>query len=380
MPESRALTKPKILMHISRLHKFDGSSTDFLNQLAGLRRNGYTVHAHSRSAPDDCQESLISFEDAKVLAADPNTIVIFAFCGFDRQLHALRKAAKGRFIVRYQNVTPPKWFLPYSPRAFIHAFLGRMQMHFFVKRNRLDLLMPASKFSADELCRGMSAERRPPVCVVPIQSNGEAFQKQSDAFIPPHKKEKNALYVSRLLPHKGLTHLVKLLDAWKQTDAARAGMQLKITIAGKLSAEYKMFLKGIKQDAERREVFDHLTFHTDISQANLIALYQSADVYLCPSEHEGFGIPVVDAQCAGLPVIAIDKGATAETVGDGAVIIETDPVDYLRFAQTVERVLTDEQLRRRLIAAGYKNLDRFTADVVTSQLLDALPARKHPSI
>lgn len=379
MPDTTASSRTNVLVHISRLHKFDGSSTDFFCQLAGLRRHGYTVHVHSRSAPSDCQEPLVSFEDALALAADPATIIIFTFCGFDRQLHALRKAAKGYFIIRYQNVTPPKWFLPYSFKGYAHALLGRMQMHFFVKRQQLDLLMPASQFSANELCRNISEHKRPPVCVVPVQSDYVMFQKKTAAAVAPHKKTKTALYVSRLLPHKGLTHLVKLLDAWKVTDSARSGVELKITIAGKLSAEYASFLNRIRQDAERRNVLTQLTFHTDISQADLIALYHNADVYLCPSEHEGFGIPVVDAQSAGLPVVALDMGATAETVGDGAAIIEADPIDYVRFANTVEKVLTDDDMRLRLIDAGHKNVERFATERVTAQLLDVLRTRKHPS-
>ena len=377
MPQSKTLSLPKILVHISRLHKYDGSSTDLFYQVVGLRRQGYSVYIHSRSAPPDFPESLISFEEAKRLAADPDTTVLFTFCGFDRQLHALRNAAKGFFIVRYQNVTPPKWFIPYSLRGFVHALLGRMQMRAFVKGKNVDLLMPASKYSADELCHDIPESKRPPICVVPVQSHYDQFQRNSDRPPSLHTNEKTGLYVSRLLPHKGLIHLIKLLEAWKQTDAARSGMQLKIAIAGKLSPEYQSFLKDIQQNASRRDVLSQLSFHTDISQSDLIGLYHSADVYLCPSEHEGFGIPVVDAQSAKLPVVALDMAATAETVGDGAIIIETDPIDYLRFAKAVESVLTDDDVRKRLIAAGSKNVERFASDVVTAQILEALRARKH---
>lgn len=81
---------------------------------------------------------------------------------------------------------------------------------------------------------------------------------------------------------------------------------------------------------------------------------------LFPSLYEGFGMPVLDAMEAGLPVVATRAGATPEIAGEAAVLV--DPGDAEGFADAVERVPTDEALRATLIAAGLRRATLFSRD------------------
>ena len=138
-------------MHLSRLHANDAATNDLLAQVEGLKRRGFEVFVHCRSHPNSIDLRILSFEEAKELSRDPDSIIVFHYCGFDKQLSELRRSAKGRFIVRYHNVTPPKWFIPYSWRSFLHAGMGRMQIRSFLRRSLAHALMPASQFSATEV-------------------------------------------------------------------------------------------------------------------------------------------------------------------------------------------------------------------------------------
>lgn len=361
-------------MHISRLHQHDAASVDVMAQFEGLKQRGYDVSLHARSWPQDAKNLVVSFEEAKKIASDPDTIVLFHYCGFDRQLKALRRAARGKFIVRYHNVTPPKWFLPYAPRSFMHALLGHLQIRSFVTRGKLDMLMPCSYFSAEELFEESNPHAKLQTYIIFNQVRSHTFKGVEFRKQPNDSNSKKALFVSRLLPHKGLIHLVRLLNAWTRTDAAKSGIRLSIDIAGKVSPEYQPYLQKIKNAAAKLGVLEHIRFHFDVSADDLKKLYQNADVYLCPSEHEGFGVPAVEAQCAGVPVIALNYAATAEILGDGAVIIPTDPldgpVDYIAFAKAVESSVLFAKYRQRLIEAGFENIKRFEpADVIDDLIL-----------
>ena len=112
------------------------------------------------------------------------------------------------------------------------------------------------------------------------------------------------------------------------------------------------------------------------SDAVLASLYRGAVATIVPSTDEGFGLPVLEAQALGSPVIAADRGALPEVGGEGALYFDVD--DVRACAEAVRRVVTDARLRDRLIEAGDRNRRRFswerTARGVLAALAIELPA------
>jgi glycosyltransferase involved in cell wall biosynthesis len=87
-----------------------------------------------------------------------------------------------------------------------------------------------------------------------------------------------------------------------------------------------------------------------VSASALSAYFASADVFVCASDHEGFCVPLVEAMGKRIPVVAYDATAVGETVG-GAGLLVSDK-SALEFAATVDRITSDPELRRRLVALG----------------------------
>jgi len=98
------------------------------------------------------------------------------------------------------------------------------------------------------------------------------------------------------------------------------------------------------------------------------ALLKHARLLVSPSLYEGFGMPLLEAMEAKVPVVAARAGATPETVGDAGVLV--DPDDVEGFADAMERVAVDETLRARLIEAGRKQAARFTWPRAAASCLD----------
>jgi L-malate glycosyltransferase len=89
----------------------------------------------------------------------------------------------------------------------------------------------------------------------------------------------------------------------------------------------------------------------------LIAAYRSADVFVSCSDHEGFGIPLVEAMGHGLPVVAYGAAAVPSTVGDAGIVLpEKSPAVV---AAAVHRVITDDAARAALVAAGRDRLEQL---------------------
>jgi glycosyltransferase involved in cell wall biosynthesis len=102
-----------------------------------------------------------------------------------------------------------------------------------------------------------------------------------------------------------------------------------------------------------------LEWHVDLSRSDLLELYARADVVTLVSTSEGFGIPVIEAQAAGVPVVASRIPPLLEIAGDAVRFV--DPTDVADIRRGVTDVLADAALRAQLVQVGHANARRFDA-------------------
>lgn len=108
--------------------------------------------------------------------------------------------------------------------------------------------------------------------------------------------------------------------------------------------------------------------HCDVSEAEMASLYASADVVTLVSTEEGFGMPIIEAQKVGRPILTSNISSMPEVAGtDGAYFV--DPYDVTAIRSGLLTMFSDPDLRKRLISTGLVNVKRFDANVVTQQLL-----------
>ena len=113
-----------------------------------------------------------------------------------------------------------------------------------------------------------------------------------------------------------------------------------------------------KQAAERLGLKDTVKFIGPVTDADLPALYGGAEVFVFPSQYEGFGFPVLEAMACGAPVVCSNRSSLPEVAGDAALLC--DPNDTEALAHTIEQALTDRNLCAGLRQRGLARAAQFS--------------------
>jgi glycosyltransferase involved in cell wall biosynthesis len=173
------------------------------------------------------------------------------------------------------------------------------------------------------------------------------------------------LYVGTLQPRK---NLIRLIQAFARLCARHRDIpsDLELVLAGKVG----WLSDAILTEPQRLGIECRIRFPGYVDEADLPTLISGALVYAYPSLYEGFGFPVLEAQACGVPVLTSMGSSLPEVAGEAAWLV--DPTDVDAIADGLYRLLTDKELRARLVACGYRNVLRFSWDQAARQVLSVL--------
>jgi glycosyltransferase involved in cell wall biosynthesis len=114
----------------------------------------------------------------------------------------------------------------------------------------------------------------------------------------------------------------------------------------------------LRARSQRLGLDERVRFLGRVPHAHLHALYHVAAVLLHVSLYEGFGLPVLEAMCVGLPIVTSNLGAMRE-LGEGTARL-VNPLEVDEVAEAVERVLVDDALRRRMVESGHRRAESLS--------------------
>jgi len=157
------------------------------------------------------------------------------------------------------------------------------------------------------------------------------------------------LYVGRLEAHKGLQWFLKALSLIRNE---RKDIKIKAMIVG--SGRER---KNLETFAKRLNVSDIVIFAGRVSEEELPSYYAASDIFVIPSLYEGFGLPILEAQACGSPVIGSDCTAIAETIGLGGVVFE--PNNEVSLKNEILRLVDDKQTYNKLVEKSLANVEKY---------------------
>ncbi|NOR15903.1 MAG: glycosyltransferase, partial [Candidatus Aminicenantes bacterium] len=106
----------------------------------------------------------------------------------------------------------------------------------------------------------------------------------------------------------------------------------------------------------------------------LVSYYDLADVYLSMSEHEGFGVPLLEAFHKRIPVVAYAAGAVAETMNEGGILFHKK--DFLRMAAVLDQLQKDQAFYEQVTSGQVKALEKYAPQNVSRILFEFIERLK----
>ncbi len=267
-------------------------------------------------------------------------------------------------ILDFHNFTSPELFAGWEPGNVTRAKKAAEDLALLAPEAMLGLAR--SGFS--ERALHQAGCRR--TAVTPALADYRRVTQAPDPRVKAELAQRRApggadiLFVGRVVPSKAQHELVKALWTYRRLYDAGARLHL---VGGSSSYEYS---KSLYDFADDLGVAEAVRIAGEVSDAALAAHYEAADVFLSLSVHEGFGVPLVEAMTAGVPIVARDAGAVGQTVGDAALLLQAEDPAYV--AAAVHRVCTDAALRRTLVTNGRRRAGELQGDAVARQFVDAI--------
>lgn len=183
------------------------------------------------------------------------------------------------------------------------------------------------------------------------------------------QKGKYFLFVGTIQPRKNLE---RVIEAYIRVYGTRLDPP-KLVLAG----EKGWLSESIYQKAHQSPLRDKILFLGRVDDEVLSSLYQKAISLVFPSLFEGFGLPILEAFKYDCPVITSNLSAMPEVAGNAALLVDPYSVDQI--AQAMDRVTSDNQLRRSLISKGRQQFKKFSWEKCAHETLTVIEGVKDES-
>ncbi len=165
----------------------------------------------------------------------------------------------------------------------------------------------------------------------------------------PGRQKPYLLFIGRLEERKNVVRLIEAFELLKE----RYQTPHELVLVGKPGYGYERIVRRARTSAHASEI-KSLGYVSETEKWNLLS---GAAVFVFPSLYEGFGIPVLEAQAAGVPVVTSNLSSLPEVGGEGVVYV--DPSSPESIASGIERILSDEAFKNAIIEKATQNLSRF---------------------
>ena len=302
------------------------------------------------------------------LINNSENIVIYHYCDGWPYIEKILASARCRTVVRWHNNTPPWFFSSYSIQSVertLNGFSGIIKM----ARSRKIFFSCNSEFTGNQL-KAISACALVLPKVFPASKYLAADRSRAEKprgidHAKKRLKSTNSkfyiLFVGRVVAHKGHKHVISIANQFQKL----TGLRTVVQFPGRHDPSAPGYLVELEELS--RELDVDVRFPGEIDDIELERMYEQADVFMCMSEHEGFGLPIYEAMTKNVPVAVWETTAFSEIMNGHALSFPR--MDHGHVAHQIAR-LQDASFRREVLSFQDRCiLPEYSLDVVRHQII-----------
>jgi L-malate glycosyltransferase len=266
-------------------------------------------------------------------------------------------ALPDRMALIYHNITPPEYFVGVHRTLARQTFRGRRELQAYA--DRCDLALGDSEFNRVDL----DALGFPRTAVLPVVPDFSHLDRQPNWLVARDFDDEwtNIVFVGRVIANKKIEDLICWFHAYHTIFNPRS----RLLLVGAQSG-FERYVESLHQLVGRLGT-SHVHFAGHVSDQELVAFYEVADLFLCASEHEGFCVPIVEAFYKQVPVLAFAATAVPSTM-DGAGVLFEDR-DPLHVASLMDEIISNAALQDRIVDGQLAAVERLRAKDFAGTLL-----------
>jgi glycosyltransferase involved in cell wall biosynthesis len=349
---------------VPALHRGDAIGDSTLLMREALRSWGYASDIYTYN--QDQGVAALAFDQWR--EGGPKDIVLFHYALISPMNQAFTKLRCVR-VLQYHNITPPQFFAPWDKEIFKILSQGLQG---------LEALAPVTTLAlGDSEFNRLELERRGfgRTGVLPIAIDFERYRLAPNAALKRRLSDSriNILFVGRIAPNKRHDHLLKVLAYYKKNISTAVRLlavgkhpRRETGVGAPIEAHYLDAL--IRLYSELGLEPSDVVFTGEVTHDELLAYYESAHVFVSMSEHEGFGVPLVEAMLKQVPVIALRGTAVGETLGEAG--LQFDHRDIAEYAEAAALLAQAGPAREAILRGQDKRVRDFATEVTLGKLRD----------
>jgi len=334
----------------------DAISDEMLEIQEVLRERGYASEIFVRSYDPRMAKLAKNYMEYKKFSS-PQNVVIFHF-SIGSPVSKMFFRVPDRKIMIYHNITPHEFFVDYHRVLTRECYKGRLEIKLFV--DKVDLGLGDSEFNRHEL----EELGFPKTGVLPLLLNFSKFDEEGDPVTLGvfSNGKTTILFVGRVIPNKKFEDVIKTFYFYKKHFNPDSQLLLVGDYRGQ--ERYLDALQNLIRRLKLAEV--HFMGHVEFSE--LVSFYKLAHIYLSMSEHEGFGVPLLESFYMRVPVVAFAAGAVEETMNGGGVILPEK--DFLKTAALLDMINRDSKIKEKIVDSQLEALKKYKKERVSQILLN----------
>lgn len=351
----------KIYQIVPTLNFGDAIGNDAIAIKHVIEDMGITAFICSQSISPKIKENGVIPLD-RMPKVNDDDIVIYHM-GSGGETNALTASMNCRKIMRYHNITPPEFFALDNPVFAEDCRKGLEDMN-NVMKGRFNAHIAVSEFNKSNMIEmGYPPES---IDVIPIIFPFGDYRKTPDEAMVRKLSDGvvNIVFVGRIAPNKKHGDLVRSFAYYKK----HVNPNSRLILAGSGNTD-GIYYNDLMEYISALRVQD-VVFPGHISFEEILAIYKTAHVFLCMSEHEGFCVPLLEAMTFDVPIIAYDSCAVPETLGGSGIVTETKDPAFI--AKVIDRIVSDNELRSMVIDSQRERLRRFDYEIIKKEFQDYL--------